>query len=164
VKTYSADNFSVTRYHVFEPYVDKEVDGEQPDARLAAAEEGKRLEERHREAERERREQLEKAQLRGSHALKKVHLAQDRERLLKELEQMQNMDRLRRGQILAQMPPQPFVPPYRRLEIKEEWQRELEVAFEDMCSEDRKMKGDLILRFEPQPLPAPSDRCQDNDL
>ncbi|NXF89816.1 CE295 protein, partial [Eubucco bourcierii] len=26
------------------------------------------------------------------------------------------------------------------------------------------MKGDLILQFEPQPLPAPSDRCQDNDL
>ncbi|NXJ78826.1 CE295 protein, partial [Trogon melanurus] len=164
VKTYSADNFSVTRYHIFEPYVDKEVDGEQPDARLAAVEEGKRLEERHREAERERREQLEKAHLRGSHALKKVHLAQDRERLLKELEQMQNVDRMRRGQIVAQMPPQLFVPVYKRVEIKEEWQRELEFAFEDMYSEDRKMKGDLILRFEPQPLPAPSDRCQDNDL
>ncbi|NXT88498.1 CE295 protein, partial [Anhinga rufa] len=26
------------------------------------------------------------------------------------------------------------------------------------------LKGDLILQFEPQPLPAPSDRCQDNDL
>lgn len=48
----------------------------QPDARLAAEEEGKRLEELHREAERERREQLQKAHLRGSHALKKVHLAQ----------------------------------------------------------------------------------------
>lgn len=48
----------------------------QPDARLAAAEEGKRLEELHREAEREKREQLAKAHLRGSHALKRVHLAQ----------------------------------------------------------------------------------------
>ncbi|KAM6212009.1 centrosomal protein of 295 kDa isoform 1-T3 [Sarcoramphus papa] len=164
VKPYSADNFSVTRYHISEPYVDREVDGEQPDARLAAEEEGKRLEELHREAERERREQLEKAHLRGSHALKKVHLAQDRERLLKELEQMQNMDRMRRRQIVAQMPPQLFVPAYKRMEIKEEWQRELEFAFEDMYSEDRKMKGDLILQFEPQPLPAPSDRSQDNDL
>ncbi|XP_075583661.1 centrosomal protein of 295 kDa isoform X1 [Pelecanus crispus] len=164
VKPYSADNFSVTRYHISEPYVDREVDGEQPDARLAAAEEGKRLEELRREAERERREQLEKAHLRGSHALKKVHLAQDRERLLKELEQMQNMDRMRRRQIVAQMPPQIFVPAYKRMEIKEERQRELEFAFEDMYSEDRKMKGDLILQFEPQPLPAPSDRSQDNDL
>ncbi|NWX39920.1 CE295 protein, partial [Steatornis caripensis] len=136
----------------------------QTDARLAAEEEGKHLEELHREAERERREQLEKAHLRGSHALKKVHLAQDRERLLKELEQMQNMDRMRRRQIVAQMPPQLFLPAYKRREIKEEWQRELEFAFEDMYSEDRKMKGDLILPFEPQPLPAPSDRSQDNDL
>ncbi|XP_026720151.1 centrosomal protein of 295 kDa isoform X2 [Athene cunicularia] len=164
VKLHSANNFSVTRYHISEPYVDREVDGEQPDARLAAEEEGKRLEELHRDAERERREQLEKAHLRGSHALKKVHLAQDRERLLKELEQMQNMDRMRRRQIIAQMPPQLFVPAYKRMEIKEEWQRELEFAFEDMYSEDRKMKGDLILQFEPQPLPAPSDRSQDNDL
>ncbi|XP_051464974.1 centrosomal protein of 295 kDa isoform X2 [Apus apus] len=164
VKPYSADNFSVTRYHISEPYVDREMDGEQPDARLAAEEEGKRLEELHKEAERERREQLEKAHLRGSHALKKVHLAQDRERLLKELEQMQNMDRMRRKQIVAQLPPQLFVPAYKRLEKKEEWQRELEFAFEDMYSEDRKMEGDLILQFEPQPLPGPSDRSQDNDL
>lgn len=34
------------------------------------------MEELHREEERDRREQLEKAHLRGSHALRKVHLAQ----------------------------------------------------------------------------------------
>ncbi|NXU76261.1 CE295 protein, partial [Oreotrochilus melanogaster] len=159
-----ADNFSVTRYHLSQPYVNREVDEEQPDAWLAAEEEGKRLEEQHREAERERREQLEKAHLRGSHALKKVHLAQDRERLLKELEQMQNVDRMLRKQIVAQLPPQLFLPAYKRLEIKEEWQRELEFAFEDMYSEDRKVKGDLILQFEPQPLPTPSVRSQDLDI
>ncbi|KAM6341968.1 centrosomal protein of 295 kDa isoform 1-T1 [Podargus strigoides] len=164
VKLYSADNFSATRYHISEPYVDREVDREQPDALLAAAEEEKRLEELQREAERERREQIEKAHLRGSRALKKVHLAQDRERLLKELEQMQNMDRMRRRQIVAQAPPQLFVPAYKHMELKEEWQRELEFAFEDMYTGDRRMKGDLILQFEPQPLPAPSDRSQDNDL
>ncbi|NXN12133.1 CE295 protein, partial [Indicator maculatus] len=157
-------NFSVTRYHISEPYVDRAVDREQPDARLAAEEEGKRLEKLCREREKERREQLEKANLRGSHALKKVHLAQDREKLLKELEQMQNMDRMRRRQIAVQMPPQLFMPAYKRMEMKEQWQRELEFAFEDMYNEDRKMKGDLILQFEPQPLPAPFDTCQDNDL
>ncbi|XP_032063483.1 centrosomal protein of 295 kDa [Aythya fuligula] len=164
VKAYGAGNFSITRYHISEPYVDREMDGEQPDARLAAEEEVKRLEELHREAEREKREQVTKAHLRGSHALKKVHLAQDRERILKELEQMQNMDRMRRRQRVAQMPPQLFVPAYKRMEIKDDWQRELEFAFEDMYSEDRQMKGDLILQFEPQPLPTPSDRSQDNDL
>ncbi|XP_027591398.2 centrosomal protein of 295 kDa isoform X3 [Pipra filicauda] len=164
VKPYGSGNFSVTRYHISGAYVDREVDEEQPDAHLAAEEEGKRLEELHREAERERREQLEKAHLRGSHALKKVHLAKDRERLLEELEQMQSMDRMRRRQVVAQMPPQLLVPAYKRLEVKAEWQRELESAFEEMYSEDRNMKGDLILHFEPQPLPAPSDRVQDNDL
>lgn len=34
------------------------------------------MEELHRDAEREKREQVAKAHLRGSHALKKVHLAQ----------------------------------------------------------------------------------------
>ncbi|XP_017693300.1 PREDICTED: centrosomal protein of 295 kDa isoform X4 [Lepidothrix coronata] len=164
VKPYGSGNFSVTRYHITGAYVDREVDEEQPDAHLAAEEEGKRLEELHREAERERREQLEKAHLRGSHALKKVHLAKDRERLLEELEQMQSMDRMRRRQVVAQMPPQLLVPAYKRLEVKAEWQRELESAFEEMYSEDRNMKGDLILHFEPQPLPVPSDRVQDNDL
>ncbi|NXB51110.1 CE295 protein, partial [Leucopsar rothschildi] len=77
---------------------------------------------------------------------------------------IQAQDRMRRRQFVAQMPPQLSVPPYKRMEIKEEWQRELESAFEEMYSEDRNMKGDLILQFEPQPLPAPSDRAQDNDL
>ncbi|XP_039351003.1 centrosomal protein of 295 kDa isoform X3 [Mauremys reevesii] len=164
VKVYNADNFSATHHHLLEPYVDREMDTHQPDARLVAEEEAKRLDELQKEGERERREQLEKAHLRGSHALKMVHLAQDRERLMKELEQMQNMDLARRRQIVAQMPPQLFEPAYRRMEIKEDWQRELEFAFEDMYSGDRKMKGDMILRLEPQPLPIPSDRSQDEDL
>uniref|UniRef100_A0A8C3QEM5 ALMS motif domain-containing protein n=1 Tax=Cyanoderma ruficeps TaxID=181631 RepID=A0A8C3QEM5_9PASS len=164
MKSCGAGNFSVTRYHIAEALVDREVDGEQPDAHLAAEKEGRRLEELHREAERERRKQLEKAHVRGSHALKKIQLAKDRERLLEELEQMQAQDRMRRRQVVAQMPPQLSVPSCKRMEIKEEWQRELEFAFEEMYSEDRNMKGDLILQFEPQPLPAPSDRAQDNDL
>lgn len=61
----------------------------------------------------------------------------DRERLLEELEQMHAQDRMRRRQFVAQMPPQLSVPPYKRMEIKEEWQRELESAFEEMYSEDR---------------------------
>ncbi|XP_036244005.1 centrosomal protein of 295 kDa [Molothrus ater] len=164
MKPCGAGNFSVTRYHIAEALVDREVDGEQPDAHVAAEEEGRRLEELHREAERERRKQLEKAHIRGSHALKKIQLAKDRERFLEELEQMHAQDRMRRRQVVAQMPPQLSVPPCKRMEIKEEWQRELESAFEEMCSEDRNMKGDLILQFEPQPLPAPSERAQDNDL
>lgn len=56
---------------------------------------------------------------------------------MKELEQMQNMDLARRRQIVAQMPPQLFEPGYRREELREEWQRELECAFEDMYTGER---------------------------
>ncbi|XP_041089050.1 centrosomal protein of 295 kDa isoform X4 [Polyodon spathula] len=164
VKMYDVNSFSVTHYHLPEPCVNREVDTEQLDARVAAEEESKRLDELQKEEEQERREQLEKARLRGGHALRMVHLAQDRERLMKELEQMQHADLNRRRQVVAQMPLQLFEPPYRRLEIKEDWQRDLEFAFEDMYAGDKKLKGDLVLRLEPEPLPAPSTGSQDEDL
>uniref|UniRef100_A0A6J0VHE5 Centrosomal protein of 295 kDa isoform X2 n=1 Tax=Pogona vitticeps TaxID=103695 RepID=A0A6J0VHE5_9SAUR len=164
VKVCAAETFSLTHHHLFDPHVDREMDTEQPDARLLAEEKAKQAEGLQGDRERERREQLEKARLRGKHALKVVRLAQDREKLMKELEQMQNIDLARRRQIVAQMPPQLFEPTYRRVEIKEEWQRELECAFEDMYTGDRRMKGDLILHLDPQPLPTLLKQSQDDDL
>nr|XP_034971219.1 centrosomal protein of 295 kDa isoform X3 [Zootoca vivipara] len=171
VKVCDTDTFSITRHHLSDlhhhlcdPYVDREMNIDQPDARLLAKVEAKRKEGLQSNEERERREQQEKARLRGKHALKMVRLARDREKLMKELEHMQNMDLARRRQIVAQMPPQLFQPPYKRVEIREEWQRELECAFEDMYTRDRKMKGDLILHLDPQPLPTFSDRSQDDKL
>ncbi|XP_078077927.1 centrosomal protein 295 [Mustelus asterias] len=164
IKMCDVDNFSVTHYHLPEPYVDREVNTKQVSALLTAEEEAKHLEELQQEAVRERREQLEKARLRGSHALQMVHLIQDREKLVKELEQMQQADLTRRRQAVAQMPPQLFEPPYRRVEVKEDRQREMEFAFEDMYAGDKKIRGDLILRLEPEPLPAPSVGTQDEDL
>ncbi|XP_077783122.1 centrosomal protein of 295 kDa isoform X2 [Podarcis muralis] len=168
VKVCDTDTFSITRHHLCdlhhhlcEPYVDREMNIDQPDARLLAKVEAKQKEGLQSNVERERREQQEKARLRGKHALKMVRLARDREKLMKELEHMQNMDLARRRQIVAQMPPQLFQPPYKRVEIREEWQRELECAFEDMYTGDRKMKGDLILHLDPQPLPS---RSQDDEL
>uniref|UniRef100_UPI00398ED86F uncharacterized protein cep295 isoform X2 n=1 Tax=Pristiophorus japonicus TaxID=55135 RepID=UPI00398ED86F len=164
VKMYDIDSFSVTHYHLPEPYVDREISTKQVSAQLTAEEEGKRLEELQQEAEMERQEQLEKARLRGNHALQMVHLIRDRERLMKELEQMQHADLTRRRQTVAQMPPQLFEPPYRRVEVKEDRQRKMEFAFEDMYAGDKKIRGDLILRLEPEPLPAPSVGTQDEDL
>ncbi|KAM3837315.1 centrosomal protein of 295 kDa isoform 2-T2 [Vipera latastei] len=164
VKISDVDNFSISRHHIFDPYVDREMSTEQPDARLLAKEEAKQNEELQNDKERERREQLEKAYLRGKHALKMVRLARDKEKLMEELEQMQNVDLAHRRRIVAQMPPPLFEPSYRRVEIKEERQRELECAFEDMYTGNMKMKGDLILHLDPQPLPAPSDASQDDEL
>nr|XP_014354082.1 PREDICTED: centrosomal protein of 295 kDa [Latimeria chalumnae] len=164
VKMYDIDSFSFTHYHLPETYVDKEMNAEQPNAQLAAEKEAQRLDELQKEEEREKREQLEKAKLRGSHALKKVHLAQDRQRLLTELEYLQHNDLARRRRIVAQMPPQLFEPPYRREEIKEDWQREMEFAFEDMYTGARNMKGDVVLCLKPEPLSAVSVGTQDEDL
>lgn len=61
----------------------------------------------------------------------------NQEKLMKELKQLQQEDLARRRQTVAQMPPQLVALPYKRSEMKEDWQRELEFAFEDMYNADR---------------------------
>ncbi|KAL4647116.1 centrosomal protein of 295 kDa isoform X1 [Arapaima gigas] len=164
VKMSSADGFSSTHYHLPETAVDREVDTTQPDAQVAAEEEARRLEELVREKEREKRERMEKARLRGAQALRKEHLNQDRECLLQQLSRMQQADLLRRRQQVALLPPHIFQPLYKRQEMREQRQRDLEIAFEDVYAGERRMKGDLALRLVPEPLPATSTGSQDEDL
>ncbi|XP_042136368.1 centrosomal protein of 295 kDa isoform X3 [Peromyscus maniculatus bairdii] len=151
-------------YHHMSTFVSRQMGTKQPDAHLAAEEEARRLEGLRRQAAQERLEQFERAHVRGSQAMKKIHLAQNQERLMEELKQLQKEDLARRRQTVAQMPPQLVELPYRRSEVKEDWQRELEFAFEDMYSADRKVKGNLILHLKPEPLPAMSDQLQDEEL
>ncbi|XP_028619157.1 centrosomal protein of 295 kDa isoform X3 [Grammomys surdaster] len=151
-------------YHHISTFVSRQMDTEQPDAHLAAEEEARRLERRRKQAAQERMEQFERAHVRGSQAMKKIHLAQNQERLMEELKQLQKEDLARRRQTVAQMPPQLLELPYRRSEMKEDWQRELEFAFEDMYNADRKVKGNLILHLKPEPLPTMSDQLQDEEL
>lgn len=56
---------------------------------------------------------------------------------MKELKQLQQEDLARRRQMVARMPPQLVELPYKRGEMKDDWQRELEFAFEDMYNADR---------------------------
>ncbi|XP_076782131.1 centrosomal protein of 295 kDa isoform X3 [Arvicanthis niloticus] len=151
-------------YHHISTFVSRQMDTEQPDAHLAAEEEARRLERQRKQAAQERMEQFERAHVRGSQAMKKIHVAQNQERLMEELKQLQKEDLARRRQTVAQMPPQLLELPYRRSEIKEDWQRELEFAFEDMYNADRKVKGNLILHLKPEPLPTMSDQLQDEEL
>ncbi|XP_048388192.1 centrosomal protein of 295 kDa isoform X3 [Stegostoma tigrinum] len=164
VKMYDIDSFSVTRYHLSEPCVDRESDTQQLSAELTAQEEAERLEDLQQEAEVDRLEQLEKARLRGNRALQLVHLIQDREKLVKELGEMQQADLARRRHTVAQMPPRLFEPPYRYVQVKEDRQREMEFAFEDMYADDKKVRGDLILQLEHEPLPASTNGAQGEDL
>ncbi|XP_057363099.1 centrosomal protein of 295 kDa isoform X3 [Manis pentadactyla] len=155
---------SSSTYHHLYSFVNREMGTKQPDPHLAAEEEAKRLEELQKQAEQQRMQQSEKAHVRGSQAMKKIHLAQNQEKLMKELKQLQQEDLARRRQTVARMPPQLLEPPYRRSEMKEDWQRELEFAFEDMYNADRKVKGNLILHLEPEPLPTMTDQIQDKEL
>uniref|UniRef100_A0A8D1YZ80 ALMS motif domain-containing protein n=1 Tax=Sus scrofa TaxID=9823 RepID=A0A8D1YZ80_PIG len=168
------ENMEVTRqpnvktnsstYHHLRTFVNREVDTKQPDPHLAAEEEAKRLQELQKQAAEERMEQSEKAHVRGFQAMKKIHLAQNQEKLMKELKQLQQEDLARRRQTVARMPPHLVELPYKRNEMKEDWQRELEFAFEDMYNADRKVKGNLILHLEPEPLPVVTDQIQDEEL
>ncbi|XP_043435874.1 LOW QUALITY PROTEIN: centrosomal protein of 295 kDa [Prionailurus bengalensis] len=155
---------SSSTYHHLHTFVNREMDTNQPDPRVAAEEEVKRLEERQKQAAQERMEQCEKAHVRGFQAMKKIHLAQTQEKVMKELKQLQQDDLARRRQTVAQMPPQLVELAYKRSEMKEDRQRELEFAFEDLYDADRKVKGNLILRLEPEPLPAVTDPIQDEEL
>lgn len=64
---------------------------------------------------------------------------QDRARLLCELERLQQADLLRRRQAVNRIPAQIFQPLYRQKEIRDEQQRDLEIAFHDMYTEERSM-------------------------
>ncbi|KAG7234902.1 hypothetical protein INR49_003639 [Caranx melampygus] len=164
VKKSDVSAFAATHYHMSESTVDREADTEQLNANEEAELEARRLQDLQMEEQRRREEQLEKARLRGRQALRREQLAQDRERLLVELEHMQQTDLLRRRQQVSQMPPQIFQPLYKRQETREDFQREMEFAFEDMYTGERRVKGDLVVQLVPEPLPALSTDSQDQEL
>nr|XP_033952631.1 centrosomal protein of 295 kDa isoform X3 [Pseudochaenichthys georgianus] len=164
VKKCDASAFAATHYHMPDSAVHREADTEQPSAHEGAELEARRLQDLKKEDTRRREEQLEKARLRGKQALRREHLEQDRERLLVELEHMQQTDLLRRRQQVFQMPAQIFQPLYQRQETAEDYQREMEFAFEDMYTGERRVKGDLVVQLVPEPLPALSTGSQDQEL
>ncbi|XP_004838088.1 centrosomal protein of 295 kDa isoform X4 [Heterocephalus glaber] len=164
VKRISSVKTSSSTYHHISTFVNRQMETKQPDAHLAAEEEAKRLEELQKQAAQERLDQFEKAHVRGFQAMKKIHLAQNQEKIMKELKQLQQEDLARRKQTVAQMPPHLVELPYKRSEMKEDWQRELEFAFEDMYNADRKVKGNPVLHLEPEPLPTVTDQTQDEEL
>ncbi len=67
--------------------------------------------------------------------------------MLVELEHMQQTDLLRRRQQVSQMPPQIFQPLYKRQETREDFQREMEFAFEDMYTGERSKDCSVVEYF-----------------
>ncbi|KAK2846576.1 hypothetical protein Q5P01_009575 [Channa striata] len=164
VRKYDVSAFADTHYHMSGSTVDKEADTQQTNAHERAELELRRLQDLQKEEMLKREEQLEKARLRGKQALRREQLMQDRERLLIELEHMQQTDLLRRRQQVSHIPPQIFHPLYKRQEMREDFQKEMEFAFEDMYTGERRVKGDLVVQLVPEPLPALSTGSKDQEL
>ncbi|XP_052471870.1 centrosomal protein of 295 kDa isoform X5 [Carassius gibelio] len=165
LRSAAAERFSLTHCHMTQTAVERETDPEpQPSARQAAAQEIQRLEELRRQEARDTQERLEKARLRGNHALRTEQHTQERERLLCDLERLQQADLMRRRQTVNSVPAQIFQPLYRQQELQDEHQRELEMVFQDVCTEERKVKGDLVLQLVPEPLPPLSTSSHDEEL
>ncbi|XP_053279039.1 centrosomal protein of 295 kDa [Pleuronectes platessa] len=158
VKKSDVSAFATTHYNMPESTVDREEDTQQMNAHEEAELEARRQQELQREETRRRGEQLEKARDRGRQALRREQLVQDRERLLVELEHLQQTDLLRRRQQVSQMPL------YKRQETRDDFQREIEFAFEDMYTGERRVKGDLVLQLAPEPIPALPTGSQDQEL
>ncbi|XP_075892081.1 centrosomal protein 295 isoform X3 [Nelusetta ayraudi] len=161
VKKIDLNAFATTHYHMSEGTVEREVESNEPTAQEGAELEVRRLEELQEEEKRRRREQLEKARHRGMQAMRREHLTQDHGRLLDELEHMHQADRLRKRQQVSTVPsgiPQPL---YMRQEAREDFQREMEFALEDVYTGER---GDTLVQLVPKPLPALSPAVQDQDL
>ncbi|XP_041919417.1 uncharacterized protein cep295 isoform X3 [Alosa sapidissima] len=166
-KLVAVEQFSSSQHHL--PGTTVETHTLQADAKAAAEEEARRLGELHQEVTRDRVEQLEKARLRGEHALKKEHMTQERQRMLYDLERMQAADWLRRRQALHQAPPNRNTHALASSHththgLADERQRMLEHAFQDLYTDERRVKGDLVLQLMPEPLPAPSTSSHGNDL
>ncbi len=66
--------------------------------------------------------------------------------MLVELQHMQQTDLLRRRQQVSQMPPQIFQPLNKRQETREDFQQEMEFAFEDMYTGERS-KDCSVLKY-----------------
>ncbi|XP_071839217.1 uncharacterized protein [Apostichopus japonicus] len=143
------EGFSTTHYTIPTEYAERADPEEQGDAKKAAVDEEERLQEETRERQQELKERQTKAALRQKHAQEKERMERAKSDLLEELDQMEQADRRRRQLIVSNIPKQIFQPPHKRLEEKEDYQKDLEEAFENMYMAKTDYVGDLELALEP---------------
>nr|XP_022338141.1 uncharacterized protein LOC111133779 isoform X7 [Crassostrea virginica] len=154
VKMTDIDNFTTTHYHIKEEYaVDKAKPIEQGDARVAAEEEELKTRDLDLEKIRLHNDRLSRARVRHNNALEKEMLSHDYNQILHDLSDLQRADRDRRQKIVANIPKQVFEPPHRRLEDRDDRQKDMEEAFEDMYMANTNYMGDLSLALDPHPPP-----------
>jgi hypothetical protein len=153
VSYHDANAFSTTRYHMPDSCVDKPVTTTTTlDARKQALNEANRLELYETDQIKTNQERMEKARLRGKHALEKEMLNENYNDILIELNQLEKADREKRQKELLNIPKEIFLPAWQRQQEKNEVQIELEREFE-------KIYADSNLRAEKE-LPQPVDLKQ----
>ncbi|XP_064639518.1 serine-rich adhesin for platelets-like [Lineus longissimus] len=81
--------------------------------------------------------------------------------MLHDLSDLQREDINRRQREVANIPRSIFQPPHRRLVEKEETQKDMETAFEDMFMRQTDQMGDVSLALDPHPVPE-SPAVSDN--
>ncbi|XP_069104685.1 serine-rich adhesin for platelets-like isoform X2 [Argopecten irradians] len=154
VKMTDANAFSTTHYHLLDNYgVDKAGPTEQEDARIAAEEEAIRMKEQDQDLVRLHHDRLARARVRHNKALEAELLSHDYNNILMDLSDLQRADRERRQKVVANIPKQVYEPPYCRMEDKEDKQKNMEEAFEDMYMAETNFMGDLSLALDPHPPP-----------
>ncbi|KAJ8310633.1 hypothetical protein KUTeg_012498 [Tegillarca granosa] len=157
IKTTNADAFSTTYYHMSQDYaVDKADVDQQENARLAAEEEQEKIELEQLELKRLHNDRMARARVRHQHALQKEMLKHDYDKMMMDLSDLQRSDRDRRQKVVANIPKQVFEPPYKRLEDREDNQKVMEEAFEDMYMAETNYVGDISLALDPHPPPESS--------
>lgn len=117
VTVHDSNVFATTRYHMPEHLVDKADENEvMMDAKESAVEEEKRQSEAERDRSRSKNERMEKARLRGKHALEKEVLAENYQEILGELGLLQKADREKRQKELGSIPVSCFYINFKGLE------------------------------------------------
>ncbi|UJR35090.1 hypothetical protein I4U23_027865 [Adineta vaga] len=152
-------NFTTSRYHLEERLVTKE-DDQQGDAAQDAVVEQERVDAFVLDKQRLWNEQQEKARVRGDNALKREVLDNAYDNVLEELGKLERQDRDRRQKEIQNLPKSIFIPPWRREEEREDKQRHMETAFEQVYQENhRKQPIPIVLMNEDEPEEdAASDR------
>ncbi|CAF1025054.1 unnamed protein product, partial [Didymodactylos carnosus] len=141
-------NFTTTRYHLEERLVNKEDDQEvkPKDALIEQERVDDFLNDKHRLWS----EQQEKARVRGENALKKEVIDNAYDNVLEDLNKLERQDRERR-----QKEKNIFLPPWRREEERQERQRKMETAFEQVYQDKNKK--------QPVPIVLMNDGEEDDE-
>ncbi len=158
VSYHDAQSLMTTRYHMPDSVIDKaNIFDDKQDARKEAKEEETRSKLIEQDHNRMSQERMEKARLRGKHALEKEVLNQNYNEILHELSDLQKVDRDRRQKELMKIPKDIFLPAWQRKQHTEAYQSEMEREFEKILGNNEEIP-------KPTQIEISTSNLEDADL